>query len=113
MVSRLANLLPVEVQHLLDLLVTGRHDILDDRHEHLRLDWVSARRDLPIRLCPERTSGPRPRPRRRPRTCDWPFSVETMILRMVSSLTSSEPFWSALRSSAAVGDSSRSSWTMV
>jgi hypothetical protein len=40
--SRLAHSLPVEVQHLLDLLVTGRHDILDDRHEHLRLDTVSA-----------------------------------------------------------------------
>lgn len=30
--------LPVKVQHLLDLLVPRRHNILDDRHEQLRLD---------------------------------------------------------------------------
>ena len=29
--------LPVKVQHLLDLLVARRHDILDDRHQQLRL----------------------------------------------------------------------------
>ena len=30
--------LPVEVKHLLDLLVSRRHDVLDDRHEQGRLN---------------------------------------------------------------------------
>jgi hypothetical protein len=46
-------------------------------------------------------------------TCDCPFKVPTMILRMVSSLTSSDPFCKAFRSSCEVGASRRSSWTMV
>ena len=47
------------------------------------------------------------------RTCGFPLIVDTMILRNVSSLTSSEPFCSAVRSSAVVGVSEGSSKTKV
>lgn len=35
--------LPVEVQQLLEVLVLGRHDILDDWHEQLRLPYIHIR----------------------------------------------------------------------